>query len=94
MKSVIVLGGGRVGSLMARDLKMDKDIDVTVVDVRKETLAYLKKEFGLKGLQADLLGNFWRGYAQDVGAAPLLGGDDAHLIQDAVGAGDSVEIHP
>jgi lysine 6-dehydrogenase len=70
-----VLGGGRVGSLMARDLKMDKDIDVTVVDVRKETLAYLKKQFSLKGLQADLsdqkaVGKLVKHYDLVIGAVP------------------------
>lgn len=38
MARVLVLGAGMVGSLIARDLARDVDLDVTVVDARQEVL--------------------------------------------------------
>jgi lysine 6-dehydrogenase len=54
MKRVIVLGAGRVGSLIARDLKERAKLDVTVADVRPEALKRLEMLFGLDGVLADL----------------------------------------
>jgi len=54
MKRVVVLGAGRVGSLIARDLKARAKADVTVSDVRADVLKRLEKEHGLNGVLADL----------------------------------------
>ncbi|MFH0816978.1 MAG: saccharopine dehydrogenase C-terminal domain-containing protein [Methanobacteriota archaeon] len=54
MKRVIVLGAGRVGGLIARDLKERARLDVTVADVRPEALKRLEQSFGLSGARADL----------------------------------------
>jgi saccharopine dehydrogenase-like NADP-dependent oxidoreductase len=51
MKRAIVLGGGMVGSVMARDLA--QDLDVTVADVRPQALARLEQA-GLRAVRADL----------------------------------------
>lgn len=89
MKRVIVLGGGRVGSLMARDMSQDKDIDVTVVDVRKEIVQRLEKEFGLKALQADLsipenVTKLVRDYDLVIGAVPgFMGFQTLRAVIDA-----------
>ncbi len=48
---IIVLGGGLVGGLIARDLA--KDFEVTVADANKERVENLKKD-GLNGIVADL----------------------------------------
>jgi saccharopine dehydrogenase-like NADP-dependent oxidoreductase len=50
MNSVIVLGAGKVGSILAVDLA--RDMDVTVADTRPEALAGLEK--GIKTIRADL----------------------------------------
>src|SRR3954471_15678600 len=54
MVRAIVLGGGMVGSAIARDLSSEPGWEVTVADVRPGTLERLKAQFGLRGLQADL----------------------------------------
>jgi len=54
MKRAIVLGAGRVGSLIARDLKERAKLDVTVADVRPDVLKRLEKSYGLDGVKADL----------------------------------------
>lgn len=53
MPNVCVLGGGRVGSLIARDLSSSEGFAVRVADVSKENLARLA-ERGLEPFEADL----------------------------------------
>ncbi len=43
MPSVVVLGAGRVGAAMARDLARDPDVDVTAADASPAALEALKK---------------------------------------------------
>ena len=50
---IVVLGGGRVGSAMARDLARDAQFEVTVVDASEGALGRLA-ESGLETAQADL----------------------------------------
>jgi lysine 6-dehydrogenase len=54
MKRAIVLGGGMVGSAMARDLATDPGFDVSVADMRPEVLSRLKDRYGLQTVRADL----------------------------------------
>ena len=54
MTRAIVLGGGMVGSVIARDLTADPGWQVTVADVRAPVLERLKDRFGLGVVQADL----------------------------------------
>ena len=51
---IIVLGGGLVGGPMALDLAEDKDIQVSVADVSKKTLAKFKTHSGIQTVQQDL----------------------------------------
>ncbi len=71
---IVVLGGGRVGSAMARDLACDPRFDVTVVDASAEALRRLEG-WGLKTERADLadpaaVGRAVRGHDLVVGAVP------------------------
>lgn len=71
---IVVLGGGRVGSAMARDLARDPQFEVTVVDASAEALRRLG-ESGLKAERADLadpaaVGRAVRGHDLVVGAVP------------------------
>lgn len=50
----IVLGGGLVGGLIAKDLVKDKDFQVTVADIDENKLEKLAKEAGIQGVKADL----------------------------------------
>lgn len=71
---IVVLGGGRVGSAMARDLARDPRFEVTVVDASAEALGRLE-EPGLKTERADLadpaaVGRAVRAHDLVVGAVP------------------------
>ncbi|MCM2257561.1 MAG: saccharopine dehydrogenase NADP-binding domain-containing protein [Vicinamibacteria bacterium] len=52
-KKVVILGGGMIGSAMALDLKRSGALDVTLADVREETVSRLAK-LGIASVQADL----------------------------------------
>jgi lysine 6-dehydrogenase len=54
MKKVIVLGGGLVGGVMARDLAMDRQLEVTVVDRDEAVLARLHEQAHVEVERADL----------------------------------------
>ncbi len=49
MPSVVVLGAGRVGAAMARDLARDGDLTVTAADASREALAALKDRAAADG---------------------------------------------
>jgi lysine 6-dehydrogenase len=71
---IVVLGGGRVGSAMARDLARDEQFEVTVVDASEEALRRLG-ESGLRTERADLadstaVGRAVREHDLVVGAVP------------------------
>ncbi len=53
MSRIIVLGGGLVGRVIARDLAREKDLHVTVADGAERTLARLRAE-GLATIALDL----------------------------------------
>lgn len=52
---VVVLGTGRVGSAMVRDLANDKDLQITAVDITAKPLYQLAKLSSVTTLTADLL---------------------------------------
>lgn len=54
MTKALVLGGGMVGSAMVMDLAADPSFEVTVADVRADSLERLAKQWGVKTRQADL----------------------------------------
>ncbi len=71
---IVILGGGRVGSAMARDLAAEPRFDVTVVDASPEALCRLQA-WGLKTERADLadpaaVGRAVRDHDLVVGAVP------------------------
>jgi lysine 6-dehydrogenase len=71
---IVILGGGRVGSAMARDLAGEPRFDVTVVDASAEALRRLEG-WGLKTERADLadpaaVGRAVRDHDLVVGAVP------------------------
>jgi lysine 6-dehydrogenase len=73
MKTVLLLGAGRVGSAIARDLAAE--FDVTVADASAPALAQLEDEPRLRRVQADLrdaarLGELLDGVDLVVGAVP------------------------
>lgn len=75
MTRVTVLGAGRVGSLIARDLARDNDLDVTAADASAAALDRLRDVPGLRLVQVDLsdpaaLAETLRGTAIAVGAVP------------------------
>ncbi|MFX0091217.1 MAG: saccharopine dehydrogenase family protein [Candidatus Hodarchaeota archaeon] len=51
---IIVLGGGLVGSIIAKDLAEENDFDITLADVRERRLRELAEETKLNILVADL----------------------------------------
>jgi saccharopine dehydrogenase-like NADP-dependent oxidoreductase len=53
-KQVVVLGGGNVGSAMAADLLTCADLEVRVVDARRETAEQLRERYGVATSVADL----------------------------------------
>jgi lysine 6-dehydrogenase len=71
---IVILGGGRVGSAMARDLAREPRFEVTVVDASAEALRRLEG-WGLKTERADLadpaaVGRAVRDHDLVVGAVP------------------------
>jgi len=48
----------------------------------------------VKGLAAQFLRSLRGGLAYNVGAPPVLGGDNACLVEQPVSAGHGVEVHP
>ncbi len=54
MPKIIVLGAGRVGRVIARDLHEDPDLEVTVADVRETTLTELGERYGFATRVVDL----------------------------------------
>ncbi len=54
MYRIIVLGGGMVGGVIARDLAKEKDIEVTVADRDENVLRRLKESAPLQTIKADL----------------------------------------
>lgn len=73
MKRVVVLGAGRVGATIAKDLADDDELDVTVADASPEALERAQRSFGASTIRADL--------ADPAAIAPLVQGFDV-----AVGA--------
>ncbi|MCP4646344.1 MAG: saccharopine dehydrogenase [bacterium] len=51
---ITVLGGGMVGSAIAKDLAQEPDLDVAVVDLSQKVLVRLEAEASITGIQADL----------------------------------------
>jgi saccharopine dehydrogenase-like NADP-dependent oxidoreductase len=51
---IIVLGTGRVGSLIAADLAADKRFRVTVADINPKSLDNMKRKFALNTITSDL----------------------------------------
>jgi saccharopine dehydrogenase-like NADP-dependent oxidoreductase len=53
-KRVVVLGGGMVGSVLAKDLAQEPDIAVTVADIDQKALDRLDPRTGITAIEADL----------------------------------------
>ncbi len=51
---IVVLGAGRVGSAIIRDLAVESDFEVTAVDLSRSNLDRLGKVAGVKLMEADL----------------------------------------
>jgi len=74
---VVILGGGMIGSAMAMDLGREGGFDVTVADVREETLARIASRWGVATVRADLadpaaVTRLARGHDLVLGALPSL----------------------
>ena len=74
MTKIIVLGGGLVGQVMARDLAADNDIDVTVADLNPALKEQLTPH-GIEFVQADLsdadtITQLIKGYDLVIGSLP------------------------
>lgn len=75
MKKIVVLGGGLVGGVMARDLSSDSSLKVTVVDRDEGVLANLKSRMPIETRKGDLsdlklVGELASSHDFVVGAAP------------------------
>lgn len=91
-RTVCVLGGGRVGSLIARDLAASGGFTVRVADLSKESLARLGGE-GIEPFEADLsrpqgIRRAVEGADLVVGAVPSFLG--FRMLETVVGAGKDV----
>jgi saccharopine dehydrogenase-like NADP-dependent oxidoreductase len=51
---VLVLGGGLVGSAIARNLSRDESLAITVADFSREVCKVLKEQYGLHSIQLDV----------------------------------------
>ena len=54
MRKIVVLGAGRVGAIVARELAKEKDFDVTAADVSAESLERAARGTRLRTVRADL----------------------------------------
>jgi saccharopine dehydrogenase-like NADP-dependent oxidoreductase len=84
---IIILGGGLVGSVIARDLQ--NEFSVSIADVSKERLQFLKEKFSLNGIEADLsnvktIKNIVKDFDLVIGAVPgFLGFDMLQAVIEA-----------
>jgi len=77
MKRTLILGGGMVGSAMAMDLAASDDLEVTLADVRADTLEGVGASLGIATIQADLsdpatVGKLAAGHDVVLGALPSV----------------------
>ncbi len=91
MKSIIVLGAGMVGSVMAADLNLD--FNVTVADISEENLNLLKENHGIDTIKLDVtnaekLKNAIADFDLVVGAVPGFMGYE--VIKNVITAGKNV----
>lgn len=75
MKRVIVLGCGRVGAVMAKDLSKRSALEVTAIDYSAQCLSRLKRYKKIKTKKADLsnpakVGKLVKGFDVAVGSVP------------------------
>jgi saccharopine dehydrogenase-like NADP-dependent oxidoreductase len=73
---IVVLGAGRVGSAMVKDLAREPAYDVIAVDRSREALAKLEEETAVTGIQGDL---------QEEGVVSSLVSDSALVISSVPG---------
>lgn len=90
---IIVLGGGLVGGVMAKDLAKDPHIEVTVADRDEGVLNRLAGEAPIKGVRADLsdvdvIKNLVGDYDQVVGAVPGFLG--INMLKAVIEAGKNI----
>ncbi|MBA1336933.1 MAG: hypothetical protein HPY66_3369 [Firmicutes bacterium] len=90
---VIVLGGGLVGGVMAKDLAKDPHIEVTVADRDEGVLNRLAGEAPVKGVRADLsdagtIKDLVKDYDQVVGAVPGFMG--INMLKAVIEAGKNI----
>jgi saccharopine dehydrogenase-like NADP-dependent oxidoreductase len=95
-KKVIVLGAGRVGRVIARDLNDDPEIDVTVADRRADMLASVASKIGCATISDNLadseaVSRVVEGFDLAIGALP--GALGLSTLRGVVAAGkDCVDI--
>ena len=75
MKRIVVLGCGRVGTLMAKDLAAHQNLEVTAVDVDQKVLSRLKSAARIRTKKDDLsnpktVAKLVKGYDVAVGSVP------------------------
>ncbi len=93
MPKVVVLGGGMVGGVMARDLAADRTLKVTVVDRDEAVLARIAGKAPVETRRADLsdaqlVRDLCGGFDLAVGAAPGFLG--LRCLRAAIEAGRNV----
>ncbi len=93
MKKIIVLGTGLVGNAIARDLSKDDDLSVTVADISKDRIKWMKDLFGIDGIVEDLsnteaVENLVGEFDLVVGAVPGFMG--FQVLQSVITAGKNI----
>ncbi|MBA7482602.1 Lysine 6-dehydrogenase [subsurface metagenome] len=58
MHKVVVLGAGLVGSVIARDLALDSELEVSIADINDSALKELSEEFEINSIYRDLSERF------------------------------------
>ncbi len=91
MQKIVVLGAGLVGNAMAIDL--NKDYDVTSIDINEEALNLLGSKHGIKTVVADIsntetLQNIVKNFDLVVGAVPGFMG--YKMMEDVIRAGKNI----
>lgn len=93
MKKVLVLGGGLVGSVIAKDLLREDGLEVAVSDNNRERLDKIEKTSGLKCILSDLskegaLKEIPDGFDMVIGAVPGYLG--FKVVKEAIDIGKNV----
>lgn len=93
MMRVVVLGGGLVGGVMAKDLAKDRHIEVTVADRDEGVLNRIAEKHPIKGIKADLsdskiIGDIVKDFDLVIGAVPGFLG--YNMLKTVIEAGKNI----